>query len=633
MKRLASLLVAVSVVGAGALCRPAWAKNKPATDDDTSVNDDDGDAKPAATKKKPKKEKPPADDEDDAKPADEDSKPKSKKGDADADEDFRKQDLTGHDMGTQKKSNEFEKDRFYVDKQDTEKTADQTLIQGSLASTSLLYTESGGPYADNMATPVGSSNSNFNRMFTDLRLQTDFRHIKGGKWDGRVDARLRFVAQPQANSTASAPLPGTLGTTPVRIQSGLTGQNEYEIREMWLVRNSTRSDVFIGRQFIPDLGGVKIDGVRIDYAQSNKFTLVGFGGLFPLRGSRSLTTDYVPDNFVDSGGNRQPVGRFTGAGGFGTAYRTINAYGAFGGVIEAPLGGGEQPRIFATSNGYWRYGTTLDLYHFAIIDLVGSNAAASNFTNVSLGANYKPNPRLRLTASFNRVDSETLSVQAGAFLNSADSSINFIDNETYLQRLSTNQLRGSASAALGQLQRFEVTAALAFKYRPTVVLQSLGGVGTLPITLNAEEGVEAYAGLTDRHSWKDLRVGADVIRTFGVGSIAFQHTDLLGLRLSAAHDIKNGQGEWEAEVSYTTFQDSAVGKACDPTSLDTCFGSSVGALLSLGGSVYYRFNRDWLGLASAYITSQTLQHSNGVTVGTDPAVNGLTGFLRAAYRF
>ena len=106
-----------------------------------------------------------------------------------------KQNLTGHDLGTQKRENEFEKDRFFVDKIDTEKTEEGTLVQGSIASSSFLYAERGGNYTGD-ATGAGAMagvNAGPMRAFTELRLQTDFRHIKASRGDARVDARLRVV--------------------------------------------------------------------------------------------------------------------------------------------------------------------------------------------------------------------------------------------------------------------------------------------------------------------------------------------------------------------------------------------------------------------------------------------------------
>src|SRR5262249_15531824 len=157
------------------------------------------------------------------------------------------------------------------------------------------------------------------------------------------------------------------------------------------------------RQFIPDLGALRIDGLRIDYAQSEKLTLIMFGGLYPIRGSRSIETDYM--ELRDNTGKKS--GRFVGSGGFGVAYRTLNAHGAFGGAAMAPLSS-ETPRVYATSNGYYRSNAKVDLYHTAILDAFGKAAPA--LTNLSAGANYKPAQRLRITGSFNRVDTETLNV-------------------------------------------------------------------------------------------------------------------------------------------------------------------------------------------------------------------------------
>lgn len=127
--------------------------------------------------------------------------------------DFKKQDLRGHDVGDGAATNLFEKDRFFVDKVDTKQTRKGTLVQGSLTSSSFLYRESSGVFTTAGGTDagVGAAASKFGRLFTDLRLQTDFRHIAGGRWDARVDLRARVVTTPD-----SSPL-----TDPTRIQSGL----------------------------------------------------------------------------------------------------------------------------------------------------------------------------------------------------------------------------------------------------------------------------------------------------------------------------------------------------------------------------------------------------------------------------
>ena len=629
----------------GLLAPQAWAKGKADKKDDEAEEESADDEKPKKEKAKAKKggeeEEPSADEEDgsgsggDEPPDDEEgggTKVKDKtKAKAD-DESPVKQDLSGHDLGTSKKENLFEKDRFFVDKADTEKTEKGTLVQGSLASSSLFFTERGGSYG----TGQGDNSSRFNRYYTELRLQTDFRHISGGRWDARIDARARLVPTPEE---CGGCLNKASSTDPNHIQSGFNGRNEYDLKELWLFHSGKRTDTFFGRQFIADLGAVKFDGVRIDYAKSRTLTLIGFGGLYPVKGSRSVTTDYVPlktDQLASAG-------KLIGTAGFGGAYRTINAYGSVGGVVLFPFAG-ETPRVFATSQGYYRSGSTLDIYHFALIDLVSSVGAA--ITNLSAGLNYKPNPRLRLTANFNRVDVDTLNVQANAFLNTpqtdattAPAGGGIVQNETYFRRLSTNSARAGVSAGLGPLQRFEVSVQGAYRYRPEVALDTANQKMTLK--LDAAKGIDLYAAITDRRSIANLRLGLDISRTIGIGNVAFQRSEVFAARVSAARELENGHGEWEAEISYATTKDAAAGIICNgPNQPNTCFGASTGAILSLGGNLFYRINRDWMAIGSLFLSRQTLQHRdvsgamNEITTTTsDPTVTGLMGFARIAYRF
>ncbi len=261
----------------------------------------------------------------------------------------------------------------------------------------------------------------------------------------------------------------------------------------------------------------------------------------------------------------------------------------------------------------------------AIVDLFGKAAPA--LTNLSAGANYKPSQRLRITASFNRVDTETLNVQANAFLRPDDTpgTAGKIQNETFISRLSTNAGKVGVSAALGPAQRFEVSTAVNYRYRPEFTLRSPDGMQTL--TLGAAKGVDVFLGVVDRQSVAKLRLGADVSRSFAVGNIAFQRSEVLAARVFAARELKSGRGEWEAEAGYSTTKDVAGGNMC--MTLDQCFGSSNGSIVSLGGSFYYRFNRDWFALANLFVNRQIVT----TLMGTDPSILSVTGFARVAYRF
>ncbi len=552
-----------------------------------------------------------------------------------------KQNLSGRDEGTDKKPTEFERDRFFVDKVDTEKTEKGTLVQGSLASSTFFYGERGGNYLDapgGMAL-TNAPNTGPSRLFTELRLQTDFRHISGSRWEARIDTRARVVNSPANAAYTTEAMPTTLTESePNRIQSGLYGENEYDVRELWLFRSGKRSDIFIGRQFMPDLGGMKFDGLRVDYAKSAKLTLIGFGGLIPVRGSRSVTTDYL--QLKDDQGNA--AGRFVATGGFGGAYRTINTYGAIGGVAQVPLKE-ERPRVYVTSNGYYRSGPKLDLFHYALVDLYGSAAADSTgrvqLTNLSGGLNFKPSQRLRLTAAFHRVDTETLSVQAGAFLNAPDAEAPgnaIVQNETYIQRIATNQARAGISAGLGKQQRFELSTAVAYRHRPGFDLLSPNNTR---YPLIAAASADVWASFVDRRSIKDARIGLEASRTFGLGDLAYQRTVGLFTRLYVLREIAGGRGEWEAEASYATTSNTVLGAAgtlgCgvdadgNPLYFD-CYGTSNNSLMSLGGQVFYRLKQDWFGIGTLHLLRITNKRSDQLE---DPTVLGVTGFIRIAKRF
>src|SRR5207302_6899414 len=136
-------------------------------------------------------------------------------------------------------------------------------------------------------------------------------------------------------------------------------------------------------------------------------------------------------------------------------------------------------------------------------------------------------------------DTETLNIQANGLLQTPDpTTTNIVQNAVAVLRLSTNEARGSVSAGLGELQRFEVTVAAAYRLRPEFQLRSPTGVEEADIP--AAKGVEIYGGITDRRSFKDARIGVDGAQTFGTGNVPFQRTKFFTMRVFAAHDINSG---------------------------------------------------------------------------------------------
>jgi len=56
-------------------------------------------------------------------------------------------------------------------------------------------------------------------------------------------------------------------------------------------------------------------------------------------------------------------------------------------------------------------------------------------------------------------------------------------------------------------------------------------------------------------------------------------------------------------------------------------------VISFGGTFYYRLNRDWFTILSAYLEHTAVHATLPTPGGDDAAINGITGFGRIAYRF
>ncbi len=522
-------------------------------------------------------------------------------------------------------------DRFFVDKLEADGEEQRTLWQGNLTSTSFLHREAAGISDPLGLGAVGAENASPARWFTDLRAQIDARHVGGGRWDARLDGRARAVS---TFGSTRAVDPGDLGT-----QSGSGTGNEYELRDLYVVRGGTKSDLFLGRQTVLDLAAVKIDGVRLDYAKDRRWTYLGFVGAYPVRGSRSIDTDYPKG--VDAMG--QPGKRvIPAAGGVGAAYRTQRTYGAFGAVAIVPLaddvatGTLEQPRLFATSNGYWRRSPQMDIYHYAVLDVLGS--AGFSLTNLSAGLNYRPNLRMHVAAAYHRIDTETLNVQAQTTLEdpNPDVGIGVVRNNVSVTRIASDSARASLSTALGRTLRWEVSIATALRRRPEITLEDDDPDSTAgDQTIEAADSAELWLQAVDRRFYGGWRLAASFLRIFDApilsGDNAARTTASIA-RLAGQRELKDGRAEVEAELTYAASKDETRG-VCSTADIATCYGSSLAKTFALGGTGFYRIKRDWFVMATVEIARQKLTIIDGMATVENPAILMTTAFLRASYRF
>jgi hypothetical protein len=528
-------------------------------------------------------------------------------------------------------------DRFFFVAEEAEDERESTAYDGSLTSTTFYYKEDGADGAPLMAGGTGPfTASPVDRLFTDLRAQLNARHIAGSKVDFRFDGRGRLSetkAETASNPTDDFELPEVSG------QSGTFGDNELELRELYFRRQGSEFDVVVGRQFVLELAATKIDGLQVARKASKEWRYLGFGGLYPSRISRDIREDYpVGDNngdpLVVERKRLMPI-----AGGLGAAYRFERAYGAFGGVAIFPLandyqtGTLEKPRVFGTANGYWRQSSTVDIYHYLVLDATG--AAGAGLTNLTLGLNWQPAPTMRTYAQVTRVDTDTLNVIAQTKLEDPDPSpsVTPAQNNVEVARIAQDQARVGISVALRQ--RFEVSTSGALRRRPEFTIPAGDrNLTTDDVVFPASQGADITFSAVDRHSVKDMRIGLSATRSFSVGNVNLYRTRSWVARLDGSKEIAEGKGEVEGTFTYVQSKDDNRGATCTPGDPSTCYGAAQVQSFTLGGVVYYRFKPAWFVIGSAAIGRQLMSAADSAgMLQAQPALLTLNLLLRLAYRF
>jgi hypothetical protein len=453
----------------------------------------------------------------------------------------------------------------------------------------------------------------------------------------RADVRGRYAGDPTNPD-------GEVGTqNPSRslpTQSGAFGGHEVEARELFLQYDGATYDVYVGRKFSLELAAVKFDGFEVQKRASKEWTYLGFAGLYPTRGSRNLADDY-PRGLVDPtdpGRGRKRILPVTG--GVGGAYRYESIYGALGAVGILPLardqavrGALEEPRVFATSHGYWRRSPKLDLFHDLVVDAMG--AAGAGLTNLTLGLGYQPVAALRVNAQVTEVDTETLNVQAQTRLETPDPNVaGQLQNNIEVARVAQQAARLGLSVALRQ-QRFEISTSGTLRRRGAISVP-LTGAAAGTFELSAGKAVDVLLSLVDRRSWNGFRVAATLVHSFGVGSRNLDRSKSTVARLEGTREIDGGRAELEVNLTYLTARDEGVGNTCAPgiETLETCYGASKVSSFTLGALAYYRFQPSWFVIGAATLGRQSLTSSYAAGAAIElPAISSVSAFLRLAYRF
>ncbi len=395
----------------------------------------------------------------------------------------------------------------------------------------------------------------------------------------------------------------------------------------------------MGRQYSLELAATKFDGLKVE-GKGKRWKLIAFGGLYPSRISRDIREDYQQGDFNPDMPGYQKGGKpiLPITGGAGTGYRFQNTHGAFGVVGILPLaddvttGTAEKPRVFATANGYLRAGANVDFYHYLVVDAAGAGGAG--LTNLTLGVNLQPSPRLRVYANVSRVDTDTLNVIAQAKLLDPDSNEGAggqLQNNIEVQRIAQDSARVGLSGNFNN--RVELSTIGALRRRGELNVDSVDGTAQIPFP--AAQAADITVALVDRKSLGDMRLGISGTSSFGLGSENLNRSRAIIGRLDATKEFADDRAELESSLTYINSADDNRGIACAlGAMIEECYGASEVQGVSLGLLLYYRFSRAWFVITNANLGAQMSKSADAQGALVDQPTILTTGLLlRLAYRF
>jgi len=423
-------------------------------------------------------------------------------------------------------------------------------------------------------------------------------------------------------------------TTSDRYQAGASGGGEYELRTLAYRLGSAAMALTVGRQTIDAVGTTRIDGAAVIRALTPGLAATLFAGAYPALGSRSLDTDYVRARNPD-GSDGALVVPLTG--GLGVAYRAADYHGDLGvaavrvvqDIADAPAA--ERSRVFATSSGYWRPAASLDVYHFAVLDLAG--ASGVSLTNGSLGVDARPVAEVQLTASLHHVSTDVLQIAARTLLSDPDpSAIGIVQNNLAVTRISQDVARGVASVALAD-QRFELSASGGLHRRPEVRIALADGSGAA--VFPEARSADATLAVLDRRSLAGLRVQLSGTLTAPIGGGTASRARGTLVRLAVSRGFAAQRGQIEADVMAERFRDVDAATGMCMTSLDAfaCYGTSTTIAGQAGALASWRVGRDWLVLGDVHAGYRDVRSSSVAGPIAWPRVVSVTSFIRLQWRY
>ncbi len=446
------------------------------------------------------------------------------------------------------------------------------------------------------------------RFFGDARLELRADRVGGGSL--RFDGRIRE-------------------TTSERYQAGAGAGAEYELRAAFYRRALGGSELRVGRLVVDAVGATRLDGVAVERRLAAAWSATLFGGAYPQRGSRSITTDYaaIREAGAATGAPLVPI-----VGGGGLSYRRPSLYGDLGvggiHVLQDVPGaaGVAASRVFTSASGYWRPAPWIDAYHYGVLEVAG--AGDVRLTNGSLGVDGFPVPALKLALTAHHVDTELLEISARNVLEDPDpAAMGVVQNDAAVVRVSQDLARAGVSLALAQA-RFELSASGGLHRRPAIdVPLADGGVVAFP----AASMAEATLAVLDRRSFAGLRVALSGSALGPIGDQAPSRSRGVAARLVVSR--AGERGDVELDLVAQRFSDLGPRTGC--TTLDplACHGTARSTAAQVGGLLTLRAGSEWLLLIDGHLGVRDAESSTVGAMVEWPRVVSVSGFARLSWRY
>ncbi len=457
------------------------------------------------------------------------------------------------------------------------------------------------------------------RVFGDLRLEVGAKRISGSHFELKFDGRLR-----EANRSD--------------VQSGFRGGEEWDLQDAYIRYEGEKRALTLGRQRIGPAGANTIDGLSYRHQRTKHWSAVAFAGLFPTRGSRSVTQDYPRGGLrYEEDGTIAEVGRriIPATVGAGASYAKPSVHGdvGVGGIVPFRRDGvGDaraRPQVFLHSNGYWNTSESTTFYHYATADLASEQGAA--LRNLSAALRSQASTHLVLRASVHHQSTDLLRQSVVNQLEDPDTtSMGLVQNGLTLSRVASQTVRAAASVDAAR-RRLQFTLGASARQRSDLELVLAdGSTFTFPTSRRAVLSMQVL----DRHSIFGMRLAGEFRLLQGLGKRDLATSKGGVASIAASRDVLDGLATIQFDAAAQSLEDADRRGTCEAADPLTCFGQSRVRAVQAGLQVTVQSSKNWMFLVDGHWGLESVEtHDADQQPLALPLVHSVTAFARLRYRY